>query len=53
MGIYKMYLYELLRKKEHYLSDKEEKIMALATSMTGSPYSIYKVFANASYLTLR
>jgi oligoendopeptidase F len=47
MGVYRMYLYELLRKKEHYLSDKEEKIMALASSMMGSPYSIYKVFANA------
>jgi len=46
LGVYKMYLHELLRKKEHLLSEKEEKILALASSISGSPYSIYKVFSN-------
>ena len=46
LGIYKMYLYELMRKKEHRLSEKEEKILALASSMAGGPSSIYKVFLN-------
>lgn len=46
LGIYKMYLYELIRKKAHLLSEKEEKIMALASSLTGGPSSIYRVFLN-------
>lgn len=46
LGIYKMYLQELLRQKEHLLSEKEERIMALSSSMAGNGYSIYKVFAN-------
>jgi oligoendopeptidase F len=46
LGIYKMYLYELMRKKAHLLTEKEEKIMALASSLTGGPSSIYRVFLN-------
>lgn len=46
LGTYKMYLHELLRQKEHLLSEKEERIMALSSSMAGNGYSIYKVFAN-------
>ncbi len=44
---YKVYLYDLLRKKEHKLSEKEEKILAEANLLTGTPYSIYNVFSNA------
>lgn len=46
LGVYKMYLQELIRQKAHLLSEKEERIMALSASMAGSPSSIYKVFSN-------
>lgn len=46
LWIYKMYLQELIRQKEHLLSEKEERIMALSASMAGSPSSIFKVFVN-------
>lgn len=44
---YKMYLHNIQRMKAHKLSEKEEKIMAEAGLMAGSPYSIYRIFANA------
>ena len=44
---YKMYLHNILRMKAHTLSEKEEKIMAEAGLMSGSPYSIFRIFANA------
>jgi oligoendopeptidase F len=43
---YKMGLYDLLRSKDHTLSENEEKILAQTSSLTGSPYSIYSVFTN-------
>jgi len=47
LEVYKMYLHELMRRKEHMLSEKEERIMALTSSMADGPYSIFKVFSNA------
>jgi len=44
---YRMYLMDLFRKQEHRLSEKEEKIMAEASGMMQSPYSIYSIFSNA------
>jgi oligoendopeptidase F len=44
---YKMYLYDLLRSKEHTLSEKEEKIMAQTSALSGSPYSIFSIFTNS------
>lgn len=44
---YKMYLLDLIRAKEHTLSEKEEKILAQTSSLTGSPYSIFSVFTNS------
>lgn len=49
LGIYKMYVYELYRKQEHFLLEKEEKIMAHASSMSQAPYNIYNVFSNADF----
>jgi oligoendopeptidase F len=46
LAIYKMSLYDLYRKKEHMLPESEEKLMAQASSMMGSPYSIFNVFIN-------
>lgn len=38
---YKSVLENLLRKKEHILSDKEERIIALASELTSAPDNIY------------
>lgn len=46
LDIYRMYLQELFRQQEHLLSEKEEKILAQASSLLGAPYSIYSVFSN-------
>jgi oligoendopeptidase F len=46
---YKMYLHDLIRAKEHTLSEKEEKILAQTSSLTGSPYSIFSVFTNSEF----
>ena len=44
---YRMYLTDLFRKQKHRLSENEEKIMAEASMMMQSPYSIYSIFTNA------
>ncbi|NJO68159.1 MAG: oligoendopeptidase F [Bacteroidetes bacterium] len=44
---YQMYLLDLFRSKEHTLSEKEEKILAQTSALTGSPYSIYSIFTNS------
>jgi oligoendopeptidase F len=44
---YQMYLLDLQRKKEHRLSEKEEKILAEAGLMAPSASNIYNVFSNA------
>ncbi len=47
LKIYKFPLYDALRRKEHTLSDKEEKILAETGLISGDPYSIYSVFSDA------
>jgi len=47
LDVYKFYLYDLLRSKEHLLSEKEEKIVAEAGLISGSAGSIYGIFKNA------
>jgi oligoendopeptidase F len=47
LKIYKMYLYNIQRTKEHRLSEKEEKILAEAGLLASGPYSIYGIFSNA------
>jgi len=42
-----MYLTDLFRKQKHRLSESEEKIMAEASMLMQSPYSIYIIFTNA------
>jgi len=47
LKIYRMYLLDLLRRKAHKLSDKEEKILAETGLMAEGPASVYSVFSNA------
>jgi len=44
---YEMYLNDIFRRKAHKLSEKEERILALAGMVTDGPYTIYSIFANA------
>ncbi len=47
LGQYRMYLTDLFRTQQHSLSEKEEKIMAEASTLRQSPAAIYNVFSNA------
>jgi len=41
------YLKNLLRSKQHLLSAPEERILAEAGLVTGTPYTVYSIFSNA------
>jgi oligoendopeptidase F len=45
--IYRMYLYDVLRTKEHRLSPGEEKILAESAMLADGPATIYSVLSNA------
>ncbi len=47
LDVYSFYLHDLKRKEEHRLSEKEEKILALAGMITGAPSNIYGILSNA------
>jgi len=47
LKVYKMYLYDIQRTKEHTLSEKEEKIMAQTSLIADAPSSIYAILSNA------
>jgi len=47
LKVFKMYLYDIQRRKAHKLSEKEEKILAEAGLITDGPSSIFFVFSNA------
>ncbi len=47
LDVYKFYLYDLLRSKEHMLSEKEEKIVAEAGLISEVAGAIYGIFKNA------
>jgi len=47
LQVYEFYLNDLQRKKAHRLSENEERIIAEAGLVTGSPAAIYNVFSNA------
>jgi len=47
LEVYRFALYDLQRRKEHMLSEPEEKIIAQAGLMAGGASSIYSIFSNA------
>ncbi|MBN1360346.1 MAG: oligoendopeptidase F [Sedimentisphaerales bacterium] len=47
LKVYRLYLLDILRRKEHKLSESEEKILAQTAPMADGPGSIYTVFSNA------
>jgi oligoendopeptidase F len=47
LKIYKQSIDDLLRSKKHTLSNNEEKILAMASELTQTPYSTFSIFTNA------
>jgi oligoendopeptidase F len=47
LKVYSFYLHDLKRKEEHRLSEKEERILAMAGLITGAPSNIYGILSNA------
>jgi oligoendopeptidase F len=44
---YKHFIEDLLRRKEHTLSQEEEEIIALAEELTPTSYNVFSMFTNA------
>jgi len=49
LGIYRVYLEDIARRAPHTLSPSEEKILADAGPLAGSPSAIYNILANAEF----
>jgi oligoendopeptidase F len=47
MGLYRQYFHELLRQKQHILSDREEELLALSAEISHAPSDIFTMFNNA------
>ncbi len=47
LRVYRLYVSRLQKRKEHTLSEAEERIMALAGQMKEAPDTIYSVFSDA------
>lgn len=46
---YQHYLADLQRRRPHTLTDSEERLLASASVATGTPSSVYNIFANADF----
>ena len=55
LATYKHYLESMLKEKDHILSDKEEKILSLASDLTGAPNNIFEqvMYADFEYPTIK
>jgi oligoendopeptidase F len=49
LQVYKKYLFDILRRKEHTGTESEERIIANAGLITHTPADIYSVFSNADF----
>ncbi len=47
LKIYRQLIDDLLRSKKHTLSNQEEKILAMASEITQTPYNTFSIFTNA------
>jgi len=47
LGLYRFYLEDLMRKKEHILSDKEEALLALVGPVASAPSKIFTMLNDA------
>jgi oligoendopeptidase F len=49
LKVYRFYLEDIIRRAPHTLSDAEEKILADAGPLAGSPSNIYNILSNADF----
>jgi oligoendopeptidase F len=49
LTVYRFYLEDILRRAAHTLSDSEEKILADAGPLAGSPSNVYNILSNADF----
>jgi oligoendopeptidase F len=49
LRLYRFYLQDILRRAPHTLSDAEEKILADAGPLAGSPGNVYNILSNADF----
>ena len=47
LSLYRQYFHEILRQKQHYLSDSEEKLLALSSDFAHATSDIFTMFNNA------
>ena len=47
LKVYRMYLFDVLRRKAHKLSPEQEALLARTGQMAGGPGTVYSVFSNA------
>jgi len=47
LEVYRFYLEDILRRKAHMLSEKEEQILARAAMIAEGPYNVFSIFCNA------
>jgi oligoendopeptidase F len=49
LNVYRLYLDDIQRRRDHTLSDAEEKILAGAGVLASAPSSVYGIFADADF----
>jgi oligoendopeptidase F len=49
LNVYTFYLWDVIRRAAHTLSDAEEKILADAGPVVGSPASVFNILSNADF----
>src|SRR4051812_26422321 len=49
LKVYQFYLQDVARRAAHTLSDSEEKLLADAGPLTGSPSEVYNILSNADF----
>ncbi|MEO5601676.1 MAG: M3 family oligoendopeptidase, partial [Cyclobacteriaceae bacterium] len=49
LQVYKKYLYDIVRRKEHTGTESEEKIIAAAGLISSTPSDVYNIFSNADF----
>jgi oligoendopeptidase F len=49
LRVYKFYLDDILRRREHTLSDAEERLLASASVISSAPSDVYGILANADF----
>jgi oligoendopeptidase F len=49
LKVYTFYLQDILRRREHTLSDNEERLLAASSLATSAPSNIYGILSNADF----